>query len=83
MKRMRPRVIRRLAMTAAMVLAMLMFAAPAWATTFTVDRNNDPDPSTAKACTAAGGDCSLRGAIVAANAAAGADAISVPAGFIH
>lgn len=76
---MKPKVIRRLTVTTAMVVAMLMFAAPAWATTFTVDRNDDPDPTTAKACTAARGDCSLRGAIVTANAA-GADAITMPAG---
>ncbi|MGH7359235.1 MAG: hypothetical protein ACREJR_10515, partial [Candidatus Rokuibacteriota bacterium] len=55
-------------------------AAPAQAATFTVDRNDDPDPATANACTAAPADCSMRGAIVAANAAAEADAITVPAG---
>jgi hypothetical protein len=67
---------------AALIAAYLMLAAkPAHATTtFTVDRNDDPDPTTAKACTAAPNDCSLRGAIVAANAAAGADAITLPAG---
>jgi hypothetical protein len=59
---------------------MLLTAKPAHAATFTVDRNDDPDPTTATACTAAPNDCSLRGAIVAANAATGADAITVPAG---
>ena len=53
-------------------------AKPAHAATFTVDRNDDPDPATAKACTAAPSDCSLRGAIVAANAATGADTITLP-----
>lgn len=59
---------------------LLAAAAPAQASIFTVDRNDDPDPATAMACTAAPGDCSLRGAIVAANAAAGPDDISLPAG---
>jgi hypothetical protein len=63
-----------------LMAAMLLAPNPAHAATFTVDRNDDPDPATAKACTAAASDCSLRGAIVAANAAAGADAITVPAG---
>ncbi|MGH3998634.1 MAG: hypothetical protein ACRDTJ_14370, partial [Pseudonocardiaceae bacterium] len=65
---------------AALVATMLLAAKPAHAATFTVDRIDDPDPTTAKACTAAANDCSLRGAIIAANAAAGADAITVPAG---
>jgi hypothetical protein len=72
---------------AALVAACLMLVATApmvtpavAAVTFAVDRNDDPDPTTAKACTDAPNDCSLRGAIVAANAAAGADAITVPAG---
>jgi hypothetical protein len=63
----------------ALMATMLLAAEPAYAATFTVDRNDDPDPATAGACTAAPNDCSLRGAIVAANAAAGADAITVPA----
>ena len=63
-----------------MVACLLLVAKPALAATFTVDRTDDPDPTTANACTdAAANDCSLRGAIVAANAAAGADAITVPA----
>jgi len=45
-----------------------------------VDRNDDPECSTANACTAAAKDCSLREVIVAANAAVRADAINVPAG---
>lgn len=62
------------------LVAAAPLARPALAATFTVDRNDDPDPTTANACTAAANDCSLRGAIIAANAAAGADAITVPAG---
>ena len=66
------------ALTAA---CLLLGATPALAeTTFAVDRTDDPDPATVKACTANPNDCSLRGAIVAANAATGADEITVPAG---
>jgi hypothetical protein len=70
------------AMSAASLLlvAAAPLARPALAeTTFTVDRNDDPDPTSASACTAAPDDCSMRGAVVAANAATGADAITVPA----
>lgn len=48
------------------------------AATFVVDTTSDNASLTA--CTAAPGDCSLRGAIIAANAASGADTITVPAG---
>lgn len=48
---------------------------PAHAATFTVDRNDDPVPTTAEACTDTLNNCSLRGAIVAVNAAAGYDAL--------
>ncbi|CAN5528624.1 hypothetical protein BH24ACT20_BH24ACT20_02700 [soil metagenome] len=65
---------------AVLVATMMITAKPALAETFTVDRNDDPDPTTATACTAAANDCSLRGAIVAANANAGPDAVTVPAG---
>lgn len=71
------------ALTAAFIVlaAAAQLATPAVAaTTFAVDRNDDPDPATANACTDAANDCSLRGAIVAANAAAGADDVTVPAG---
>jgi CSLREA domain-containing protein len=47
-------------------------------TTFTVDRLDDAVIATA--CTAALNDCSLRGAIIAANNAAGADTIILPSG---
>lgn len=47
---------------------------------FTVDRTDDPDPTTASACDdAALNDCSLRGAIQSANAHAGPDVIVLPA----
>lgn len=69
---------------AALVTACLLLVAAApthAAMTFTVDRIDDPDPTTANACSdAEANDCSLRGAIFAANASAGADAITVPAG---
>ena len=50
------------------------------ATTYIVDRTDDPDLSTtptAGACTATANDCSLRGAITAANANAGDDTIDL------
>jgi hypothetical protein len=57
-------VMRRLTVLAVTMLAMLAFASPAWAGTFTVDTTGDPIPvGGAGACTAAPGDCSLRGAI--------------------
>jgi hypothetical protein len=62
-----------------MMVGLVLVAKPAHAPTLTVDRKDDPDPATAKSCTAVPSDCSLRGAIVATNAAAGADAITVPA----
>lgn len=66
---------------AALIAACLMVAAaPAHAKTFTVDRNDDPDPVYADDCTVNASDCSLRGAIVLANTAAGPDEITVPAG---
>jgi hypothetical protein len=71
---------RTLLLLSTMALMLLLVAGVAHAAPFTVDRNDDPDPTTAKACTDAPADCSLRGAIVAANAAADADAITVPAG---
>lgn len=48
------------------------------AATYVVDTTTDNAGLTA--CTASPGDCSLRGAIIAANAAGGADTITVPAG---
>jgi hypothetical protein len=71
---------RIMALGLLLVAACLLLAArPAHAATFAVDRNDDPDPTTANACTAAPNDCSLRGAIVAANAADGPDDITLPA----
>jgi LPXTG-site transpeptidase (sortase) family protein len=66
----------------ALALTALIFAAlPArfvHAATFVVDRTDDN--AAASACTAAANDCSLRGAITAANANAGGDIITLPAG---
>ena len=72
----------RVAVLAVTVLAMLAFASPAWAATFTVDRGDDPIPvAGAGACTAAAIDCSLRGAIEKSNATGQADTIKFAAGF--
>src|ERR1041385_3556785 len=49
-----------------------------FAPTFNVDRTDDTAAVAARACTAAANDCSLRGAIIAANAAAGPTAIIIP-----
>ena len=64
----------------ALVCALLATSMPAeaHASTFVVDRQDDV--ATATACSAAPNDCSLRGAILAANAAPGADIVQVPAG---
>jgi len=48
---------------------------PAFATTFTVDRTDDAVAATA--CTAAPNDCSLRGAIIAANANGSANPVII------
>ena len=47
---------------------------------YNVDRTDDTNVAAAQGCTAAGNDCSLRGAITKANGASGADTIIVPAG---
>src|SRR5215207_6837343 len=47
----------------------------AFATTLTVDRTDDT--ASATACTAAPNDCSLRGAIIAANTDVGADPVII------
>ncbi|MFT4050234.1 MAG: hypothetical protein QM648_10450 [Solirubrobacterales bacterium] len=53
-------------------------AANAGAATITVD--NDADTATPNACTAAAGDCTMRGAIAAVNSGAGGDTIDFAAG---
>jgi cysteine-rich repeat protein len=58
----------------------LGFAQSARAATFVVDRTDDTAAPAAQACTSAANDCSLRGAIIAANDANGADIINLPAG---
>jgi HYR domain-containing protein len=50
---------------------------PFFATTFDVDRTDDTAAVAARACTGAANDCSLRGAIIAANGAAGATPIII------
>jgi len=64
----------------ALALALAMQGVPTtWAATFNVDRTDDD--ATATACVdATPNDCSLRGAIIEANALAGADTINLPAG---
>jgi hypothetical protein len=60
-----------LALSVAVLISLVFPAKPAHAaTTFTVDRSDDPEltaTSTADECTTADNDCSLRGAITAAN----------------
>lgn len=66
------------AVTAGILLALIGSARSTLAATYTVDTTVDNAGLTA--CTAAPNDCSLRGAIIAANTNAGDDTISVPAG---
>ena len=67
----------------AFVLAVLFAAAGAHAATFTVDTTTDSvDANPGNGiCASSGGQCSLRAAIIEANALAGADVISLPAGI--
>jgi len=69
-----------LALLFSCLVGAFLGAAPARANgaTFTVDRTDDT--ASATACTAAANDCSLRGAIIAANASAGDDLILLPSG---
>ncbi len=66
--------------TQKIVLALwaLVLTSSAHAAEFVVDRTDDTAGATA--CTVAANDCSLRGAVIAANNAAGADTITLPAG---
>jgi len=59
-------------------LWLLVACSPASALTFDVDRTDDD--ATQTACTDAPNDCTLRGAIIAANNTSGADTINLPAG---
>ena len=63
----------------ALACVALALAAAARAATFHVDRFDDTASATA-CMDAMPNDCSLRGAIIAANAAPGADTIVLPAG---
>jgi CSLREA domain-containing protein len=69
-------------MVARTALALLLLAGPVGALTFTVDTTVDaPDADLGNpVCAIAGGGCSLRAAIQQANATAGADVVTVPAG---
>jgi hypothetical protein len=58
------------------ILGMLIFPKLTLAATFNVDRTDD----TATPCVEGAGDCSLRGAIIAANQNPGLDTINIPAG---
>src|SRR5215212_1118945 len=70
----RPLGLLMLAALAASVMAAVVLTSPAWAASFAVTKTADTNDG---ACNS---DCSLREAIVAANAAAGADTITVPNG---
>ena len=69
--------IRRLTLLAATALAMVAFAFPAWAATFTVDRGDDP--GVIVTCTPDPDDCSLRQAISSANVAPAPSGTPTPA----
>ena len=70
-----------LAALAVFALMTAFGAEVAEAATLTVDRFDDPDPVVASACTAAANDCSLRGAVINANATTDADTIQLQAGI--
>jgi hypothetical protein len=70
---------RRVSTAAAFLLSLIVVAhAAAAPKTFDVDRFDDDASQTA--CTGAANDCTLRGAIIAANANPGADTINLPTG---
>jgi hypothetical protein len=78
----RTAMIRRLAVLAVTVLAMVAFASPAaWAATFTVDTTQDRIP-VPRSCTSDPNDCTLRGAIEKSDANGQTDTINfaLPAG---
>ncbi len=66
--------------TVAASLLSLILVAPAAAAPKTYDVDRIDDDATQTACTGAANDCTLRGAIIAANANPGADTINLPAG---
>jgi hypothetical protein len=59
---------------------VLLALAPAAASAAVFDVDTIADDATLTACTGAGADCSLRGAIIAANASAGPHTINLPVG---
>ncbi|MBW2283331.1 MAG: hypothetical protein JRF65_01885, partial [Deltaproteobacteria bacterium] len=64
--------------TCAILALLCLYPAGAQAATYTVDRTDDS--ASATACTGAGNDCSLRGAIIKANGDSSMDTIILPAG---
>ena len=62
------------------LLALLVIAAPAGATVYTVMPGIDPDSTPCPPAAAGTGTCSLREALAAVNAGAGGDTIMLPAG---
>jgi hypothetical protein len=71
-----------LMLPAALVAAATLWvwtASPAEALNLDVDTIGDPPPASFQACTAAANDCSLRGAIIKANSAAGPHVITLHA----
>lgn len=67
---------KRLGLTAA---AVLLSSATLHAATYTVDTTTDEAGAGFQVCSAAPNDCSLRGAVIKANASAGTDEILLPA----
>jgi CSLREA domain-containing protein len=62
-----------LALVLALLFAVALTASPAWAASFEVDSTADTNTG---ACTPAASDCTLRGALTAANNSTGTDAIN-------
>ena len=79
MRRRASRISRFAPLFACITLAALATAAPAAAATFRVDRTDDA-PTTSDCDDATPGDCSLRGAVIKANAAEEPSTIELPAG---
>ena len=73
-------VTRSVLSTVLAVLALLVIAAPAGATVYTVMPGIDPDINPCPAAAADTGMCSLREALIAVDAGSGGDTIMLPAG---
>src|SRR5262245_28885825 len=59
-------------------LIFVFSVSSAHAAIFTVDRTDDSADASAQVCSAAANDCSLRGAVIKANADAAMDTIQIP-----